>query len=247
MAKNDPAPTEDKAQAARTRNLDLALSRSRRTTAARRSAGSAMRRTPRSRLSRPGTFSSIARWASAVFRAAASSRFTGRNLGQDDAHAHCGRAGAETRRPRGLHRRRARARPGLREEARREARRSARLPAEFGRGSAAHLRDARALERARRDRGGLRRSARDEGEIEGEIGDAVVGAQARLMSNALRKLTAFIAKAQTVVIFTNQIREKIGVMFGNPETTPAARRSNSTPRCAATSAASARSSRAMAR
>jgi recombination protein RecA len=57
-------------------------------------------------------------------------------------------------------------------------------------------------------------------ELEGEIGDAVVGAQARLMSNALRKLTAFIAKAQTVVIFTNQIREKIGVMFGNPETTP---------------------------
>ena len=57
-------------------------------------------------------------------------------------------------------------------------------------------------------------------ELEGEIGDAVVGAQARLMSNALRKLTAFISKANTVVIFTNQIREKIGVMFGNPETTP---------------------------
>lgn len=57
-------------------------------------------------------------------------------------------------------------------------------------------------------------------ELEGEIGDAVVGAQARLMSNALRKLTAFISKAHTVVIFTNQIREKIGVMFGNPETTP---------------------------
>jgi len=57
-------------------------------------------------------------------------------------------------------------------------------------------------------------------ELEGEIGDAVVGAQARLMSNALRKLTAFISKARTVCIFTNQIREKIGVMFGNPETTP---------------------------
>jgi len=57
-------------------------------------------------------------------------------------------------------------------------------------------------------------------ELEGEIGDAVVGAQARLMSNALRKLTSFISKAQTVCIFTNQIREKIGVMFGNPETTP---------------------------
>jgi recombination protein RecA len=57
-------------------------------------------------------------------------------------------------------------------------------------------------------------------ELEGEIGDAVVGAQARLMSAALRKLTAFISKANTVCIFTNQIREKIGVMFGNPETTP---------------------------
>jgi recombination protein RecA len=57
-------------------------------------------------------------------------------------------------------------------------------------------------------------------ELEGEIGDATVGAQARLMSSALRKLTALISKASTVVIFTNQIREKIGVMFGNPETTP---------------------------
>jgi recombination protein RecA len=57
-------------------------------------------------------------------------------------------------------------------------------------------------------------------ELEGDIGDATVGAQARLMSAALRKLTALISKASTVVIFTNQIREKIGVMFGNPETTP---------------------------
>lgn len=57
-------------------------------------------------------------------------------------------------------------------------------------------------------------------ELEGQIGDAVVGAQARLMSSALRKLTSFISKARTVCIFTNQIREKIGVMFGNPETTP---------------------------
>jgi recombination protein RecA len=57
-------------------------------------------------------------------------------------------------------------------------------------------------------------------ELEGEIGDAVVGAQARLMSAALRKLTSFISKANTVCIFTNQIREKIGVMFGSPETTP---------------------------
>jgi recombination protein RecA len=57
-------------------------------------------------------------------------------------------------------------------------------------------------------------------ELEGEIGDATVGAQARLMSAALRKLTALIAKARTICVFTNQIREKIGVMFGNPETTP---------------------------
>ena len=57
-------------------------------------------------------------------------------------------------------------------------------------------------------------------ELEGEIGDSTVGAQARLMSAALRKLTALIAKARTICIFTNQIREKIGVMFGNPETTP---------------------------
>ena len=57
-------------------------------------------------------------------------------------------------------------------------------------------------------------------ELEGEIGDPTVGAQARLMSAALRKLTALIAKARTTCIFTNQIREKIGVMFGNPETTP---------------------------
>ena len=57
-------------------------------------------------------------------------------------------------------------------------------------------------------------------ELEGEIGDSTVGAQARLMSAALRKLTALISKARTTCIFTNQIREKIGVMFGNPETTP---------------------------
>ena len=57
-------------------------------------------------------------------------------------------------------------------------------------------------------------------ELEGEIGDATVGAQARLMSAALRKLTSLISKARTCCIFTNQIREKIGVMFGNPETTP---------------------------
>ncbi|MBI2036593.1 recombinase RecA [Candidatus Microgenomates bacterium] len=57
-------------------------------------------------------------------------------------------------------------------------------------------------------------------EIEGEMGDAMIGVQARLMSQALRKLTGAISKSKTIVIFTNQLRQKIGVMFGNPETTP---------------------------
>jgi recombination protein RecA len=57
-------------------------------------------------------------------------------------------------------------------------------------------------------------------EIEGEMGDAQIGVQARLMSQALRKLTSITARTQTTVIFTNQIRHKIGVFFGNPETTP---------------------------
>jgi recombination protein RecA len=60
-------------------------------------------------------------------------------------------------------------------------------------------------------------------EIEGEMGDSHVGLQARLMSQALRKLTAAIARSRTTVIFINQIREKTGVMFGNPETTPGGR------------------------
>src|SRR5881397_2039127 len=57
-------------------------------------------------------------------------------------------------------------------------------------------------------------------ELEGEMGMATMGMQARLMSQALRKLTAILAKAKTTCIFTNQLREKVGVMFGNPETTP---------------------------
>jgi recombination protein RecA len=60
-------------------------------------------------------------------------------------------------------------------------------------------------------------------ELDGEIGDTHVGLQARLMSQSLRKLTAAIAKSRTSVIFINQIREKIGVMFGSPETTPGGR------------------------
>ena len=62
-----------------------------------------------------------------------------------------------------------------------------------------------------------------EKELQGEIGDSHVGLQARLMSQALRKLTGAIAKSKTSVIFINQIREKIGVMFGSPETTPGGR------------------------
>ncbi len=57
-------------------------------------------------------------------------------------------------------------------------------------------------------------------EIEGEMGDSMMGLQARLMSQALRKLTGAISKSKTTAIFTNQLRQKIGVMFGNPETTP---------------------------
>lgn len=57
-------------------------------------------------------------------------------------------------------------------------------------------------------------------EIEGEMGDSVMGLQARLMSQALRKLTAIVSKSNTTIIFTNQLRLKIGIMFGNPETTP---------------------------
>lgn len=60
-------------------------------------------------------------------------------------------------------------------------------------------------------------------EIEGEMGDSHVGLQARLMSQALRKLTAVISKSNTIAIFINQIREKVGVMFGNPETTTGGR------------------------
>src|ERR1044071_2747644 len=60
-------------------------------------------------------------------------------------------------------------------------------------------------------------------ELEGEMGDTHVGLQARLMSQALRKLTGAINRSRTSLIFTNQLREKVGVMFGNPETTPGGR------------------------
>jgi len=60
-------------------------------------------------------------------------------------------------------------------------------------------------------------------EIEGEMGDSFVGIQARLMSQALRKLTGIVSRSNTALVFTNQLREKIGVMFGNPEVTPGGR------------------------
>ena len=60
-------------------------------------------------------------------------------------------------------------------------------------------------------------------ELDGQMGDATVGLQARMMSQAMRRLTSVISKTQCVCLFTNQIREKIGVMFGNPETQPGGR------------------------
>jgi len=60
-------------------------------------------------------------------------------------------------------------------------------------------------------------------EIEGEMGDSFVGIQARLMSQALRKLAGVVNRSNTALVFTNQLREKIGVMFGNPEVTPGGR------------------------
>ena len=78
-------------------------------------------------------------------------------------------------------------------------------------------------------------------EIEGEIGDTFVGVQARLMSQALRKLTGGVSRSKCVLIFINQIREKIGVMFGSPETTPAAAPSSFTAPVASTCGGSDRS------
>jgi protein RecA len=73
-------------------------------------------------------------------------------------------------------------------------------------------------------------------EIEGEMGDTHVGLQARLMSQALRKLTANLNRTKTIAIFINQLREKIGVMFGSPETTPGGRALKFYSSCVSTSA-----------
>jgi recombination protein RecA len=77
-------------------------------------------------------------------------------------------------------------------------------------------------------------------EIEGEMGDSHVGLQARLMSQALRKLTGNLSKTKTIAIFINQLREKIGVMFGSPETTPGGRALKFYSSVRSTSAASSR-------
>ena len=83
-------------------------------------------------------------------------------------------------------------------------------------------------------------------ELDGEMGDSHMGLQARLMSQALRKLTGTVSKSRTALIFINQIREKIGVMFGNPETTTGGRAHSSfIHRCASTSAALQPSKKAM--
>ena len=78
-------------------------------------------------------------------------------------------------------------------------------------------------------------------ELEGEMGDSHVGLQARLMSQALRKLTASISRSKCILVFTNQIRMKIGVMFGSPETTTGGNALKFYATCGSTCAGSARS------
>ena len=73
-------------------------------------------------------------------------------------------------------------------------------------------------------------------EIEGEMGDSYVGLHARLSEQALRKLTGAVGKTNTIVIFINQLREKVGVMYGNPEVTTGGRALKFTPPSASTSA-----------
>ena len=81
-------------------------------------------------------------------------------------------------------------------------------------------------------------------ELDGEMGDAQVGLQARLMSKALRKLTGIVSKSSTCLVFINQLREKIGIMFGNPETTTGGRALKFYSSVRWTSGGSARSRRA---
>jgi recombination protein RecA len=110
--------------------------------------------------------------------------------------------------------------PEYAKKARRKNRRASRLAAGYRRAGARNRRIARAKRQDRHHRHRLRRRAHAQRRNRGRHGPEHVGKQARLMSQALRKLTAIVSKTKTVVIFINQIRMQIGVMFGNPETTP---------------------------
>ena len=114
--------------------------------------------------------------------------------------------------------------PTYAQRARREHRRAAGLPAGLRRAGARDRRHARALG-ARSTSSSIDSVAAlvPRAEIEGEMGDTHVGLQARLMSQAMRKLAGTLSRFDTTAIFINQLREKIGVMFGNPETTPGGR------------------------
>ena len=114
--------------------------------------------------------------------------------------------------------------PQYAQQDRRQHRRPARLPARHGRAGARDHRAARSAP-ARSTSSRSTRSPRStpKAEIEGEMGDTHVGLQARLMSQALRKLAGTLNRTDTICLFTNQLREKIGVMFGSPETTPGGR------------------------
>ena len=138
------------------------------------------------------------------------------------AHAR-GRRGAAKRRDLRVHRRRARHGPRLRQGDRCEHRRPAHLPARHRRAGARDRRHADPL-------GAIDVIVIDSvaaltprAEIEGDMGDTHVGLQARLMSQALRKLTGTLSKSQTIAIFINQLREKVGVIYGSPEVTPGGR------------------------
>jgi hypothetical protein len=128
---------------------------------------------------------------------------------------------------------------------RRQHRRPPGQPARHRRAGPGDLRAARPLQRGRHHRRRLGRGPDPQGRDRGRDGrHGHVGLQARLMSQAMRKLTGVIARSNCTVIFINQIREKIGVMFGSPRPPPAAAPSSSTRRSASTSAAPARSRKA---
>ena len=129
----------------------------------------------------------------------------------------------KTGRPGGLHRRRTRARSGLCAQAGRGCGQPAGLAAGQWRAGAGNCRDADRFGRLDVVVVDSVAALVPRAELEGDMGDPQMGLQARLMSQALRKLTGKVSKSRTCLIFINQIREKIGVMFGNPETTTGGR------------------------